>query len=133
MIFWPTARKHNGGGPSPRSVPTVPKIHAAIRNVATNGHTKSTYTGYNTHRTASTRRLRLPTNSSSSRRPTELLLFFQKFTPFPPLPSSSGMRSARCTRSRALHGPQCGVMSVPGVSLLRYADANAHPGSSKPS
>ena len=63
----------------------------------------------------------------------ELLLFFQKFTPLPPLPSSSGMRSARCTRSRALHGPQCGVMSVPGVSLLRYADANAHPGSSKPS
>ena len=24
-------------------------------------------------------------------------------------------------------------MSVPGVSLLRYADANAHPGSSNPS
>ena len=39
----------------------------------------------------------------------------------------AGTRIPTLTRNRALHGPQCGRITVPGVSRLRYALPNAHP------
>ena len=40
-----------------------------------------------------------------------------------------GTRTPTLHLSLASHGPQCGEMTVPGVSRLRYALPNAHPSS----